>query len=584
MMYTFATSLVQPGATRGGNQHTVDPAASQTMADPQASQPSLTGLPEWQTLCQHAGHVRGERIRDLFQADPQRYTRLSMETDRLLLDYSKNLVTGDTLEHLASLAARRGLGDWIEQLFTGEAVNSTENRAAMHMALRNRGNGAMYVGGRDVMPDVDRELTRMRLFVNRLHRGEYRGCTGRVITDVVNVGVGGSDLGAVMATEALAPYRTNAIRMHFVSSIDGVHVTDVLERVNPKTTLFIISSKSFTTLDTMTNARTARDWFVRQVADSDAIGQHFLGVSSNDAAMAEYGIREENRFRIWDWVGGRYSLPSAVGLPLAIAVGMKNFEAMLDGFYAMDQHFRTAPWRHNMPVLLGLLGVWYTNFLGAPGHVVLPYDHRLNRFPAYLQQLEMESNGKCVTRDGTPVDYDTGAIVWGEVGPNAQHSFYQLLHQGTRPVMADFLAPVHGSAEYPEHHDLALANCFAQTRALMEGQTAEQARREMEAAGVPPERIERAIPHKVHSGNKPSNTILFDRLDPGTLGELVALYEHKVFVQSVIWGINPFDQWGVELGKKLARELLPAITGEREADDADPSTRGLLAYLHRHRN
>ncbi|MDN3517345.1 glucose-6-phosphate isomerase [Aquisalimonas lutea] len=551
------------------------------MADASPPRPELTTLAEWQTLTEHADALRRQRIRDLFESDPARFQRFSAEHDRLLLDYSKNLVTDATLEQLRALARRRDLEGWIEHLFSGEAVNTTENRAAMHMALRNRGNGAMYVGGRDVMPDVQRELTRMRLFVNRLHRGEYRGCTGRVITDVVNIGVGGSDLGAVMATEALAPYRTNTIRLHFVSSIDGVHVTDVLERVNPKTTLFIISSKSFTTLDTMTNARTARDWFRRQVTDPEAMRQHFLAVSANEQAMAEYGIAEENRFRIWDWVGGRYSLASAVGLPVAIAVGMKHFEAMLEGFHGMDRHFRTTPWERNLPVLMGLLGVWYTNFLDAAGHAVLPYDHRLNRFPAYLQQLEMESNGKCVTRDGAPVDYHTGAIVWGEAGPNAQHSFFQLLHQGTRPVMADFLAPVHGSAEYPDHHELALANCFAQTRALMEGQTAEQARREMEASGMAPEEIQQAVPHKVHPGNKPSNTLLFDRLDPATLGALVALYEHKVFVQSVIWGINPFDQWGVELGKKLAKELLPAVTGQQEATDADPSTRGLLSYIHR---
>ena len=553
------------------------------MADKTGLPSALTNLPEWGALAEHAQQLRNERIRDLFRSDPDRFHRFSRDNGRLLLDFSKNLVSEKTLSLLETLARRRGLEEWTERLFTGERVNGTEDRAAMHLALRNRGNGAMYVGGRDVMPDVERELTRMRLFVNRLHRGEYRGCTGRVITDVVNIGVGGSDLGAVMATEALAPYRTNALRMHFVSSIDGVHVTDVLERVNPKTTLFIISSKSFTTLDTMTNARTARDWFMRQVTDPSAMQHHFLGVSANEQAMAEFGITEANRFRIWDWVGGRYSLASAVGLPVAIAVGMKQFEAMLDGFHSMDQHFRTAPLDRNLPFLLGMLGVWYTNFLGAPGHVVLPYDHRLHRFPAYLQQLEMESSGKCVTRRGEPVDYDTGAIVWGEVGPNAQHSFYQLLHQGTRPVMADFLAPVHGSAEYPEHHELALANCFAQTRALMEGQSADQARQEMLAAGMTPEQADEAVPHKVHPGNKPSNTILFDRLDPATLGELVALYEHKVFVQSVIWDINPFDQWGVELGKKLAKELLPAVTGEREASDADPSTRGLLDYLHQHR-
>lgn len=537
----------------------------------------------WQALQAHCAGLREQRIRDLFAADPERFRRFSLTTNGLLLDYSKNLVTGETMRLLLALARERGVTDWLERMFRGDAVNQTEGRPALHVALRAEEHESIQVDGRDVVPMVHREKDRMRRFVDRLHRGEYRGCTGRVITDVVNIGVGGSDLGAVMATDALALYRTNAIRMHFVSSIDGVHVTDVLERVNPKTTLFIISSKSFTTLDTMTNARTALEWFGRQVTDPEAMQAHFLGVSANEAAMAEFGISEANRFRIWDWVGGRYSLPSAVGLPVAIAVGMDHFEGMLQGFHAMDRHVRETPLEENLPVILALIGVWYGNFMGASGHVVLPYDHRLHRFPAYLQQLEMESNGKGVTRDGKSVAWDTSPLVWGEVGPNAQHSFYQLLHQGTRLVTADFLAPVNGSSEYPRHHDLALANCFAQSRALMEGQTAEQARADMQSAGLTPDAIDRAVPHKVHPGNKPSTTLLFDRLDPRTLGQLIALYEHKVFVQSVIWGINPFDQWGVELGKKLAADLLPAVTGNGEADSVDPSTRGLLDFVRRHR-
>ncbi|MEX0731675.1 MAG: glucose-6-phosphate isomerase [Aquisalimonadaceae bacterium] len=549
----------------------------------QAGERASPGASAWKALQAHAAEMQGRRIRDLFAADADRFGRHSLTTNGLLLDFSKNLITAETLELLLDLARERDVSGWLERMFTGEIVNHTEGRAALHVALRARGDEVIKVGGADIVPEVQRERVRMRLFVNRLHRGDYKGCTGRVITDVVNIGVGGSDLGAVMATEALAPFRTNAIRMHFVSSIDGVHVTDVLERVNPKTTLFIISSKSFTTLDSITNALTAREWFLRQVGDDKAMSVHFLGVSANDAAMAEFGISEANRFHIWDWVGGRYSLPSAVGLPVAIAVGMDHFEAMLEGFHAMDEHVRNAPLAENMPVILALMGVWYGNFLGASGHVVLPYDHRLHRFPAYLQQLEMESNGKGVTRDGQAVGWDTCPIVWGEVGPNAQHSFYQLLHQGTRTVTADFLAPVNGSSEYPRHHDLALANCFAQSRALMEGQTADQARADMLAAGLTPEALERAVPHKVHPGNKPSNTLLFNRLDPYTLGLLIALYEHKVFVQSVIWQINPFDQWGVELGKKLAKELLPAVTGEAGVEQADPSTRGLLNYVHRHR-
>lgn len=539
--------------------------------------------PAWKALEAHAAKMRGRRIRDLFAEDPERFQHHSFTVNGLLLDYSKNLITAETLDLLLELVREREFGSWLERMFQGDAINQTEGRPALHTALRAHGSESIYIDGANIIPEVHRERVRMRLFVNRLHRGEYRGCTGRVITDVVNIGVGGSDLGAVMATEALAQYRTNAIRMHFVSSIDGVHVTDVLERVNPKTTLFIISSKSFTTLDTMTNALTAREWFLRQVGTEEAMQAHFLGVSANDAAMAEFGIVEVNRYRIWDWVGGRYSLASAVGLPVAIAIGMDHFEAMLEGFHAMDEHVRHAPLAENMPVIMALVGIWYGNFMGASGHVILPYDHRLHRFPAYLQQLEMESNGKCVTRDGQPVSWQTCPIVWGEVGPNAQHSFYQLLHQGTRTVTADFLAPVNGSSEYPRHHDLALANCFAQSRALMEGQTAAQARADMQATGLSADAIERAVPHKVHPGNKPSNTLLFHRLDPYTLGLLIALYEHKVFVQSVIWQINPFDQWGVELGKKLAKELLPAVTGKADAEQADPSTLGLLDYVHRHR-
>jgi glucose-6-phosphate isomerase len=533
----------------------------------------------WAALEEHVGELAGTRICELFANDPQRARRCSLQLNGLMLDYSKQLFVPRTLELLLGLARHRGLPDWIERLFTGKAVNCTEHRPALHTVLRAPNDTTVMVDGVNVMPQVQRERIRMRLFVNQLHRGEYRGCTGRVITDVVNIGVGGSDLGAVMATEALGPYRTNAIRMHYVSSIDGVHVTDVLERVNPKTTLFIISSKSFTTLDTMTNARTVRDWFLRHVDDETALATHFLGVSANDQAMAGFGIPDQNRYHIWDWVGGRYSISSAVGLPLAIAIGMDHFEAMLAGFHAMDRHFRQAPLEANMPVLMAMLGIWYRNFLGSTGHVVLPYDHRLHRFPAYLQQLEMESNGKRVTRDGNPVSWQTCPLVFGEVGPNAQHSFYQLLHQGTQLVTADFLAPVQGSSEYPRHHDLALANCFAQSRALMEGQSAEQAAEALRAEGLSEEEIARAVPHKVHEGNRPSNTLLFQRLDPYTLGMLIGLYEHKVFVQGVIWQVNSFDQWGVELGKQLAKELLPAVTGEQSPTGLDASTRELLAYV-----
>lgn len=551
------------------------------MANADDSGAGLTELPEWQVLTEHARELRSQRIRSLFEADDQRFERFSVAHGDLLLDFSKNLATQTTLEHLFALARRRDLDGWTVSLFRGAPVNTTEHRAALHMALRNR-DGVMDAGSGDVMPAVERERQRMRQLVERLHSGTYRGSTGRPITDVVNIGVGGSDLGAVMATEALAAYRTDAVRVHFVSSIDGVHITDVLQQLAPETTLFVISSKSFTTLETMTNAEAARDWLRSRIAEPDALAQHLLAVSTSEQAMADFGIPEANRFRIWDWVGGRYSLTSAVGLPAAIALGMDHFEALLTGCREMDQHFRSAPMAANLPVIMGLLGVWHTNFLDAQAHAILPYDQRLHRFPAYLQQLEMESNGKRVTRHGTPVDYHTGPVVWGEVGPNAQHSFYQLLHQGTRTVTVDFLVPVHGSGAYPQQHRLAVANCLAQSRALMEGQDAEQVRAEMTGIGASAEAVETAVPHKVHPGNKSSNTLMFHRLDPTTLGRLVALYEHKVFVQSVIWGINPFDQWGVELGKKLAKELIPAVTaGADPPAGIDGSTRGLLDMLHR---
>ncbi len=544
-----------------------------------------TATSAWKALQKHAEALADVHIKDLFAKDPQRFDRYSLDFDGMLFDYSKNLVTEETLLLLRGLAREMDLDEWIERLFSGELVNNTEQRPALHTALRNRSDTPVFAEGQDVMPQVREQLARMRAFVERLHRGDYRGYTGRVITDVVNIGVGGSDLGAVMATEALAPYKSNAIRLHFVSSIDGVHVTDVLERVNPKTTLFIVSSKSFTTLDTMTNAATARQWFLRQMDDPAAIAVHFLGVSANPGAMTKWGICPTNQFLIWDWVGGRYSLPSATGLPIAIAIGMDHFDAMLEGMHAMDQHFRGAPFDENLPATLALLGIWNSNFLGAEGHVVLPYDHRLHRFPAYLQQLEMESNGKSVTRDGAPVSYQTGSVVWGEVGSNAQHSFYQLLHQGTRRITADFLVPVLGSSEFPGHHDLALANCFAQAQALMTGQDADQARAEMERGGLDPDAIERALPHKIHPGNRSTNMILFDRLNPYSLGQLIALYEHKVFVQSVIWNINPFDQWGVELGKKLAKALLPAVSDPGKLPDStDSSTRGLLTRVDQIRN
>ena len=545
---------------------------------------SRVQLESWQALKAHKTTMSNLNLHNLFEESSQRFQSFSIELDNLLFDYSKNLLTGRTIKLLNDLANDCGLSEAIEALFSGKHVNTTEDRPALHTALRNLSGSSILVDGKDVMLDVWQELAKMQELVEMLHRGEIYGATGKPITDVVNIGVGGSDLGSVMAIEALSEYRQGDVSLHFVSSIDGTHLTDVLHAVNPHTTLFLISSKSFTTLDTMTNARVARQWLIEALGINTNIENHLAGVSANDEGMAEFGIPEKNRFYIWDWVGGRYSLASAIGLPVAISIGFENFKEMLKGMHRMDCHFSDTPFEQNMPVIMGLLGIWYLNFFDAIGQVILPYDSRLHRFPAYLQQLEMESNGKGVTHSGEKVGYRTGAGTWGEIGPNAQHSFYQLLHQGTRFVLADFLVPVNRKSEFPGHHGLALANCLAQSRALMEGQTGDQVLKDLEQRGLSPEEIDRILPHKVLSGNKPNNLLLFKRLDPKTLGMLVALYEHKVYVQSVIWDINAFDQWGVELGKQLASELEPVINADATVSRLDASTRGLLNYIEQWRN
>lgn len=542
---------------------------------------SRSQLPSWQALVAHKTTVSKLKLHSLFEEHSQRFQRYSIVLDDLLFDYSKNLLTSRTIELLKNLATDCGLPEAIEKLFTGESVNSTEDRPALHTALRNLSGSPVLVDGEDVMPEIWQELAKMQELVGMLHRGELLGATNKPITDVVNIGVGGSDLGSVMATEALSEFDQGKTSLHFVSSIDGTHLTDVLHAVDPHTTLFLISSKSFTTLDTMANAGVARQWLLEALGIDTNIENHLAGVSTNDEAMAAFGIPEKNRFYIWDWVGGRYSLASAVGLPVAIAIGFDHFKEMLEGMHLMDRHFRDSPLDQNMPVIMGLLGIWYLNFFDAKGQVILPYDSRMHRFPAYLQQLEMESNGKSVTHSGESVGYSTGAGTWGETGPNAQHSFYQLLHQGTSFVMADFLAPVNRKSEFPGHHGLALANCLAQSRALMEGQSGNQVLKDLEQRGLSAEEIDRILPHKVHSGNKPNNILLFKHLDPKTLGMLVALYEHKVYVQSVIWDINAFDQWGVELGKQLASELEPVINSNATVSRLDGSTRGLLEFIDR---
>jgi glucose-6-phosphate isomerase len=538
-------------------------------------------LPQWQALAAHAAQMRQRHLRDLFAADAQRFQKLSRTELNLLFDFSRQRIDSETLRLLFDLARARGLDKRIAAMFAGEKINTTENRAVLHVALRERSDRSILVDGQDVMPEVHASLAKMRNFVEGVHGGRVHGATGKTFTDVVNIGIGGSDLGIVMATEALAKFRNHNLRLHCVSNIDGVQLGDVLEKADPARTLFVVCSKTFTTLETLTNAKLARQWIVDRLGEG-APARHFAAVSTNAKAMDAFLIPPQNRFTMWDWVGGRYSVWSAVGLSVALALGMDQFELMLEGGHEMDQHFASAPFEQNLPVLMGLIGVWNRNFLGMDTLAVLPYDQRLHRFPAYLQQLEMESNGKRTTLGGAPVEYDTGSVLWGEPGSNAQHSFFQLLHQGTANVALDFLAPVNASSPYQQQQNLALANCFAQAQAFAFGQTEQQVRADLAAKGFPESEIARLMPHKVHPGNRPSSIVLFPRLGPKTLGRLIALYEHKVFTQSVIWDINAFDQWGVELGKKLAETLAPAV--EKPATNTEPALAGLLAQVAKWRS
>jgi len=547
-----------------------------------STQLRLTALPEWRSLQDHAHIQRTVHLRELFAADTNRSQKLSRCEVDLLFDFSRQRITDETLRLLIGLADARGLRARIDAMFSGERINVTENRPALHVALRNRFDQPMLVDGQDVMPDVQANLGHMREFVEGVHHGRIVGHTGKSFTDVVNVGIGGSDLGIVMAAEALARYRNRNLRVHCVSNIDGSQLADTLEQLDAARTLFVVCSKTFTTLETLSNAKVARQWIVDRLG-AGAPAKHFAAVSTNQKAMDEFLIAPQNRFTMWDWVGGRYSIWSAVGLSLALSIGMDHFELMLEGGRLMDEHFRTAPFESNLPVLMGLIGVWNRNFLDIPTQAVLPYDARLHRFPAYLQQLEMESNGKRVTLDGEPVDYETGAVLWGEPGNNAQHSFFQLLHEGTADVALDFIAPVNASSDSQAQHNLALANCFAQVQAFAFGQTAEQVQADLSAKGLSTAEIDRLTPHKVHPGNRPGTVILFPRLGPRTLGKLIALYEHKVFTQSVIWNINPFDQWGVELGKKMADALVPAVADASSNQAVDPNIARLLAAVQKWR-
>ncbi|PIW70845.1 MAG: glucose-6-phosphate isomerase, partial [Hydrogenophilales bacterium CG12_big_fil_rev_8_21_14_0_65_61_21] len=493
-------------------------------------------------------------------------------------DYSKNLVTAETMKLLLRLARENGVEMMRAAMFNGDRINLTEDRAVLHTALRNRSDRPVLVDGHDVMPDVRRVLKQMRGFVGQVRAGKWLGYSGERITDIVNIGIGGSDLGPAMVCQALTPYAKKGLNAHFVSNVDPSHLAEVLKRVQPETTLFVIASKTFTTQETLANAQAARAWFLKAAKRKDTVAKHFVAVSTNAAEVARFGIDTANMFGFWDWVGGRYSLWSAIGLPIALYVGMDHFEALLTGGFDLDEHFRTAPLNKNIPVVMALIGLWYNNFWDAQSYAVLPYDQYLARFPAYLQQLDMESNGKSIGRDGHPVKVSTGPVLFGEPGTNGQHAFYQLIHQGTKLVPCDFLAAAEGANPVADQHAILLANCFAQTEALMKGKTATEARAEMAAAGLAKDEIKDLLPHKVFPGNRPTNTLLYRRLTPRTLGRLIALYEHKVFVQGVIWNINSYDQWGVELGKQLAKVILPEIKNAAPVRGHDASTNGLINY------
>jgi glucose-6-phosphate isomerase len=541
----------------------------------------LTDTHSWNALSKHRDLILKQHMRDLFAADPQRFDKFSLTFEDILFDYSKNRITEETLTLLLALARERKLGRAIEAMFEGEHINSTEDRPALHVALRNRSKSSMVVDGEDVMPKVEAVLAQMQEFCTAVHCGQWRGFSGERITDIVNIGIGGSDLGPAMVSEALRPYAKPNLAVHFVSNVDGTQLCEVLKAVHPQTTLFVIASKTFTTQETLTNAHSARKWLLQAASNQEAIAKHFIAVSTNRAEVEKFGIDPQNMFEFWDWVGGRYSLWSAIGLPIALYLGMDNFEALLEGAHAMDKHFRTAPLEKNIPVIAAMLGIWYINFFDIQSHAVLPYDQYLQCLPAYLQQLEMESNGKRVTHGGKPVSYATGNVVWGAPGTNGQHAFFQLLHQGTPLVTADFLAPAESHNPLGNHHQILLSNFFAQTEALMKGKTEAEVREELEAAGVGIENLNRLLPHRVFEGNHPSNSFLFRKVTPRTLGSLLAFYEHKVFAQGVIWDINSFDQWGVELGKQLAKAILPELQAPEGISRHDSSTNGLINYYKR---
>ncbi len=543
---------------------------------------SLTTSPQWRALQSHQDEMAASHMRDLFNADPERFAQYSVQFGNdfldidLLFDYSKNRINDKTMALLLDLARSVDLPTQIEAMFNGSKINNTEDRAVLHIALRNRSNRPIRVDGQDVMPDVNRVLDKMRTFSEAIRSGKWRGYSGKAISDVVNIGIGGSDLGPKMVTTALKPYAQAGLNVHFVSNVDSTDLVETLKGLNPETTLFLIASKTFTTQETMTNAHSARDWFLAKAGDATAVAKHFAALSTNEEGVAAFGIDTQNMFEFWDWVGGRYSLWSAIGLSIAIYLGMDNFEALLAGAHAVDQHFHTTSLEENIPVIMGLLGIWYNNFWGAESHAILPYDQYMQNFADYFQQGDMESNGKSVTKAGQAVDYTTGPIIWGQPGTNGQHAFYQLIHQGTKLIPCDFIAAAQSQNPLGQHHPILLSNYFAQTEALMKGRTPAEARAELADQGISGEQLDLLTAAKTFAGNKPTNSFMLRKLTPATLGALIALYEHKIFTQGVIWQINSFDQWGVELGKQLAKAILPELASDTAVTSHDASTNGLI--------
>ncbi len=539
---------------------------------------ALTQSPAWQALVAHRAEVDHLQMRALFANDAKRFDKFSLRFQAILFDYSKNRITDKTLPLLLDLARQAKLTETIAAMFTGEKINTTENRAVLHVALRNRSNRPILVDGQDVMPEVNRVLGKMRTFSEAVRSGAWQGYTGKPITDIVNIGIGGSDLGPKMVTLALTPYAKPGLHTHFVSNVDGTDIAETLKIINPETSLFLIASKTFTTQETMTNAQTARAWFLETAKDEGAVAKHFAALSTNEKAVTKFGIDPANMFEFWDWVGGRYSLWSAIGLSIALSIGMDHFEELLTGAHQVDEYFRTTPLAQNIPVIMGLLGIWYNNFFDAQTHAILPYDQYMSRFPAYFQQGDMESDGKSVTKDGQWVDYSTGPVIWGEPGTNGQHAFYQLIHQGTKLVPCDFLAPARSHNPLGEHHKILIANFLAQTEALMKGKTPDEVRAELANSELSGTELEKLIAAKTFQGNRPTNSFFFPLLTPTTLGSLIALYEHKIFIQGVIWNINSFDQWGVELGKQLAKAIEPELKDAAPVTTHDASTNGLIGY------